>query len=203
MKSLAPLALVLLVGGVWGQQQNRLPRDEAQRYAKVCVEKAALVLTDPQLTVEPDPEQASAERGEGGGAMVVPDKKLTEKKAADLGKDVLPLGQLWLRKWTLVVNGQATPSGKLRVVAVSVDDKERPMPLFLLGLRKKGEKDRELVVYAKDGEPLQVLPLRQLETGHEQPLELTWKRGDKDADSLTLNVLGKYQGELKIAAQGK
>jgi len=203
MKSLSALSLILLGGAVFGQQQNRLPKDEAQRYAKVCVEKAASVLADPQIAVEPDPDKACAERGEAGGAMVIPDKKLTEKKLADAGKDVVSLGQLWLRKWTLVVSGKAIPNDKLRVVAVSVDDKDRPMPLFLLGVRKKGDQDFELVVYAKDGEPLQVLPLQKLETGQEQPLELEWKRGDKDADDLKLNVFGKYQAEMKITAQAK
>lgn len=72
MKSLSALSLILLVGAVWGQQQNRLPKDEAQRYAKVCVEKAATVLTDPQIAVEPDPDKAYAERGEGGGATRTP-----------------------------------------------------------------------------------------------------------------------------------
>jgi hypothetical protein len=61
----------------------------------------------------------------------------------------------------------------------------------------------ELVIYAKDAEPLQVLPLKKLETSPSLPLELDWSRGDKDADNLTLNVLGKYQGVLKITRQEK
>jgi hypothetical protein len=77
------------------------------------------------------------------------------------------------------------------------------MPLFLLGVRKSSTNDLELVVYAKDSEPLQVLPLQKVEMGYSVPLELEWKRGDKDADNLTLNVLGKHQAVFKITSQGK
>jgi hypothetical protein len=116
-------------------------------------------------------------------------------------KDVVPVGQLWLRKWTLVVNGKPVANDKLRIITVTIDDKERPMPLLLLGVRKKGEKDLELVVYAKDSEPLQVLPLAKLDLASGLPVEVEWSRGDKTADNLTLNVLGKYQAALKIGRQ--
>jgi hypothetical protein len=122
-------------------------------------------------------------------------------RCLDQHKDVLPVGQLWLRKWTLVVDGKATPNDKLRIVTVNLDDKDRPMPFFLLGVRKG--KKLELVIYAKDSEPLLVLPLKKLATLPKLPLELEWKRGEKDADFLTLNVLGKYQTVMTIAGQKK
>jgi hypothetical protein len=71
----------------------------------------------------------------------------------------------------------------------------------LLGVCK-GKKP-ELVIYAKDSEPLLVLPLKKLETLPKLPLELEWKRGNKDADFLTLNLLGKDQTMMTIAGQKK
>jgi hypothetical protein len=59
----------------------------------------------------------------------------------------------------------------------------------------------ELVVYARDSEPLQVVPLTKLTTTTTLPLELAWSRGDKEADHLTLNILGQYQTVLKIGPQ--
>jgi hypothetical protein len=196
------LAWLALVAGIAAAQSpNRIPQDEAKAYAKLCAERAATVLTDAPLSMAVDPDQPCAERGEGGGAMVIPDTKLTEKVLAGVGKDVVPVGQLWLRKWTLVVNGQPVANEKLRIVTVTIDDKDRPMPLLLLGVRKKGKEDLELVVYAKDGEPLQVVPLRKLKTASSLPLELEWSRGDKEADHLTLNILGQYQTVLNIGPQ--
>jgi hypothetical protein len=193
--------LALVAGTAAAQSPNRIPQDEAKAYAKLCAERAATVLTAAPLSMDVDPDKPCAERGEGGGAMVISDRKLTEKVLAGVGKDVVPVGQLWLRKWTLVVNGKAVANDKLRIITVTIDDKDRPMPLFLLGVRKKGEKDLELVVYAKDSAPLQVVPLKKLETASSLPLELEWSRGDKDADNLTLNILGKYQTVLKIGRQ--
>jgi hypothetical protein len=130
--------------------------------------------------------------------MAIPDKKLSKEKIAGAGQDVVPVGQVWLRKWTVVVKGKAVPDDKLRVVTVQVDDKDRPMPLLLLGVRKKGEKDLELVAYAKDSEPLLAVPLKPAEFVQELPLDLRWERGEKNADPLTLTLFGKYQAVLPV-----
>lgn len=195
--------LVVVSGTVAADSANRIPQEDAKVYAKLCVERAAAVVTDVQISMDMDVDKPCAERGEGGGAMIVPDKKLTEKTLAGVGKDVVPVGQLWLRKWTLIANGKPVAEDKLRIITVIIEDQNRPMPLFLLGVRKKGEKDLELVIYAKDSEPLLVVPLKKLETASGLPLELEWSRGDKDADNLTLNILGKYQTVLKLGRQEK
>jgi hypothetical protein len=184
--------VVSLVAG-----QDRLPQDEARRYAKVCVEQLGS-LGDAQIQTEVDAEKACAVRGEGGGAMAIPDKKLSKERLAGAGKDVVPVGQVWLRRWTVVVDGKAVPNDRLRVLTIKVDDKDRPMPLLLVGVRKKGEKDLELVAYGKGTEPLLTLPLKRLDIIQELPVELEWQRGEKEADSLTLTVLGKYQAVLPV-----
>jgi hypothetical protein len=192
-----PASLCLFLLGSLVVAQDRLPQDEARRYARPCAEQAA-TLTDAQLSMSVDPEKPCALRGEGGGAMIIPDKKLSEEALRKAGEEVIPVGQLWLRKWTVVVGGKAVPDDRLRILTVNLDDKDRPMPLLLLGLRKKGDKDAELVVYAKDSEPLQVLALQKLDLIQDLPVELEWKRGEKDADTLTVKILGRYQAVLTV-----
>jgi hypothetical protein len=189
--------LALLVGPVAGQ--DRLPQEEARRYAKACVEQLGR-LGDAPLETDVDPDKAVAVRGEGGGAMVVPDKRLAKEQLAKAGQGVVPIGQLWLRKWTVVAGGQAVPNDKLRVVTVLLDDQDRPLPL-LLGVRKKGKAGLELVAYAKDSEPLLVVPLKPVEFVQDLPLDLAWQRGEKNVDPLTLSVFGKYQAVLPITRQ--
>jgi hypothetical protein len=192
------VCFALFVGLVAGQ--DRLTQEEARRYAKVCVDQLGS-LDDAAIETVVDVDKPCAVRGEGGGAMVIPDKKLSKERLAKIGKDVVPVGQVWLRKWTVVVGGKPVPNDKLRVVTIKVDDKDRPMPLLLVGVRKKGKKDVELVVYAKDSEPLLTLPLKRVEFIQELPVELEWQRGEKKADSLTVTVLGKYQAVLPVMRQ--
>jgi hypothetical protein len=195
---LAGVCFVSFIAAVVGQ--DRLPPDDAQRYAKVCVEQLG-TLTDAPLSLDVDVEKPCAVRGEGGGAMIVPDKSLSKEKLAKLGQEVAPLGQLWLRKWTPVVAGKPIANDRLRIVTLKVDDKDRPMPLLLLGVRKKGEKDLELVGYARESEPILVLALKKTEFIQALPVELEWQRGDKNADALNLSVLGQYQAVLPIARE--
>lgn len=175
---------------------NRLPQDEAKGYAKVCVEQTSL--TDAQIGMDVDAEKPCAVRGEGGGAMLIPDKKLSAKAIQDAGKDIIPVGQLWLRKWRPTIDGKLVADDKLRIMNIKIEDKDRPMPLLLLGVRRKSEKDLELVVYAKATEPLMVLPIKPVEFVQELPVEVKWERGEKVVDPLTLTILGKYQAVVPV-----
>jgi hypothetical protein len=194
MKQLA-LALAFLA---FASDSNRLSKEDAQRYAKVCVEQAASKVTDAQIAIEANTEKPCATRGEGGGAMVVPDKKLTLKAMETAGKDVVPIGQLWLRKWKPVAEGKAVADDKLRVVMINVEGKDRPMPLLLLGVRKKGDR-LELVGYGKESEPVLVLPLKKVDFVEEAiPIEMDWERGDK-FDRLAVRILGKFATVIEIS----
>lgn len=197
--ALTALFLLLCVSAGWCQE-SRLPIEAARRYAKVCVEQAGAP-GDAQIATEVDPKKACAEQGEGGGAMVIAGRKLSQQTLKKIGTGIQPLGQLWLRKWTLVVQEKPLPREQLRMVTVNVDDKDRPMALFLLGLRKQA-KGLELVVYAKNSAPVQVLPLRDLGILQDLPLEIEWRRGEGQYDPLTLKILGQYQAVLTITRQG-
>ena len=193
--------LALLVTSFSGEGQ--LSKEDAQRYAKLCVEQTGSKASNAEIKTEVDPDKACAVQGEGGGAMVIPDKQMTEEKLLKAGKSIVPVGQLWLRKWTLVVDGKPVPDKALKIVKINIDQKKRPMPLFLLGVRKNGEKRMELVVYAKGNEPLMIMPLKAIAFIPETPLELEWSRGEKLIDPLTMKILVKYQAEFAITRSGK
>ena len=198
MKSLIAIlfafSVVALVEG-----QEKLSKEDTEKYARPCTEGFGKPL-DAQLETQGDPTKAVAVRGEGGGAMVIPDKDLTADKLTKLGKDIVPVGQLWLRKWVPVADGKPVASDKNRVVTVKLDGKDRPMPVLLLGIRKTAT-EHELVVYAKDSDPLLVLSLKTVEFIQEAPIELEWERGEKNIDKLTMTILGKYRTIFPVSRE--
>lgn len=132
--------------------------------------------------------------------MVIPDKKLSAEVLGKVGGDVTPIGHLWFRKISPHIDGKTTSNDKLRIVTVTADDQDHPLPLFLLGVRKKNDK-LELVIFAKDKEPLLATPLEKIDRNQELPIELEGRKNDNDTGLLTLNVLGKYQAKVTVAAQ--
>jgi hypothetical protein len=196
-KSTAILFMISIMGFAAGQE--RLSKEDTEKYAKLCVEGFGKPL-DAQIETHGDATRAVAVRGEGGGAMVIPDKDLTADKLAKLGKDVVPIGQLWLRKWVPVADGKPVAANKNRIVTVKADGKDRPMPVLLLGIRKAGT-EHELVVYAKDVDPVFILPLKKVEFVQEIPIDLEWERGEKNVDKLTMTVLGKFQTIVPVARE--
>ena len=179
--------------------QDKLPKEDTENYAKLCVEGFGKP-GDAQIETRGDATKAVAVRGEGGGAMVIPDKNLTADKLAKVGKDVVPVGQLWLRKWVPVANGRSVPPDKNRVVTVKLDGKDRPMPVLLLGIRKVGM-DHELVVYARDTEPVLTLKLQKVEFVQEVSIDMEWERGEKNVDKLTVTILGKYRTVVPVSRE--
>lgn len=192
------LPALILSYGITQAQGNRLPLPEARRYAKACVEQLP-PLTDAAIQTDVDVQKPCAETGEGGGAMIIPQKKLA-KASLTARPAIQPLGQLWMRKWTLVANGKAVPDSQLRIIKPLVDEKERPMPFFLLGIRKKGGKN-ELLLYGKAEKPILVLPLKSVDYLQDLPLEIEWQRGEKQIDSLVLSIVGKYEVAIPITRQ--
>ncbi|MBX6315284.1 MAG: hypothetical protein IRY99_20590 [Isosphaeraceae bacterium] len=202
MRTLTAIVALLLVAGV-AQAQERLPADQAEKYAKLFVERARS-LEDLPLKVEADPQKADALHDQDHGAMVIPAKGLLSEEAirkdAEGGK-VVPLGQLWFRNVTPMVDGQAVPNDKLRIIPVNIEGNDHDLPLLLLGVRKDPDGKWEMVVYAKDKEPLLRLPIQRAPEGSaDQPLALDAAKKD-DRGELTIRVLGKYQAVMTVTEQ--
>src|SRR5438874_723664 len=120
MKTVISALSVLLLTAA-ASAQERIPDEQVQRIAKLLVEKVATV-GDAQVKADVDADKPFGLKHEDVGAMVIPDKKLTEDVLAKAGKEVVPVGHLWFRKVAPVVGGQPAPKDKLRVLDVTVKD---------------------------------------------------------------------------------
>lgn len=195
MRSIATgIGLVLSVGAAWGAEP--LPLERAQNAARLVAAEAAK-LTDLQVKTDVDTEKpAGLKKGELA-ALAIPDKGLSADRLSKAGKEVLPVGQLWLKGLTPLVAGNPTPADKHRLVKVTSKNEDHELPLLLLGARKGSEGKVELLVYSKAKEPLLVLPLEESSRNQEQPIELEGK-GEGESGTLILYVLGKYQAKLPV-----
>lgn len=189
----------LLLGGLV-LAQERIPQEQAQKAAAMLAEHAAK-LDGPQIKTEVDAQKPFGLQQGQRAAVIIPDKKLSEDALSKAGKDVVPLGQLWLRGLAPVADGKVLPNDKLRVVKVKADNQDHELPLCLLGVRKNKDGGLEMVVYGKDKEPLLSVPLKKMDVKQELPLELEAKRGDNETAQVLVSVLGKYQASLTVGRQ--
>src|SRR5262245_31415990 len=136
---------LLLCAGLLAAR-DPIEQERAQKTAALLAAQARK-LTD--LPVKSDVETARAFGLKKGdlAALVIPDKGLTADRLDKASKDVLPVGQLWLRGLTPVVSGSAAAAEKLRMVKVEARGEEHTLSLLLLGVRRGAKDKLELVVY--------------------------------------------------------
>jgi hypothetical protein len=194
--SLLVAALAATVAAAPAQQS--IPRDELLKVA-FMVSLDLKQMLDTPIPTDPDVKRPVAVREGDRGAMVLPEAKLSADTFAKAGKEVLPLGQLWLRKLIPQRDGQPAKPDRLRVVTVATGDKSEMAFLCALGLRKDSEGKLELLVYGKDKEPLLRAPLKGISVPQENPIELA---ADLQGDGarLTLKFAGKYEASLTVTA---
>jgi hypothetical protein len=196
MKRVMAVACVLCLAA-GARAQEKVPPEMAQRYAKMFVGEAAKE-TDVPFRVEADPAKAVALRKDDAHAMVIPAKDLSEVALNKAGNDVVPVGQLWLRHLVPNLDSKRTPEDQLRIVHVSVNNEDHPLPMLLLGVRK-GADGPELVVYGKGKEALAHLPLKKADVKQEEPIDLGAKDVQDETGTLVLTILGKWQASLPVA----
>jgi thiol-disulfide isomerase/thioredoxin len=183
-------------GGAVG---NGLPREHLLRAARFLSAESAK-LSDLPIKAEVEAEKASAVTAGQRAVLVLPDKQLARDTLRGAGRGITPVGHLWLRDWTLVADGKAAATDKLRVVTVSAGGQNLRLVLCLLGVRQNAEGALELVIYAKDQEPFLILPLRKTEAQHDLPIMVATRKGDKGQEA-TLNLFGVYETVLRLAPQ--
>jgi hypothetical protein len=157
MKSAVAVGFVLVLAGA-ASAQERIPHEDALKYAGLFVEKSAKA-SDLQIKVEPDAKKPYGLHQENMGTMAIPTKTLSAETLRNVGKEVTPLAQLWARNLTLVHKDLPVANDRLRLMTISIDDQEHTLPLFLLGARKKEDGSLELLVYAKGKAPILSVPL--------------------------------------------
>src|SRR5262249_13339328 len=92
------LALLLCVRAAAAQE--RIPDDHAKMIAKPLVEASAKVKGP--LTVDVDADKPYAKRKDDHGALVLPATKLTAELITKAGKDIVPIGLLYVRELSLI-----------------------------------------------------------------------------------------------------
>jgi hypothetical protein len=201
MKSavLALLAIALHVPVSFAQE--RIPDDEAERYAKLLVDEAKK-LTNLPFSLECDPTKPVGLHAEEYGAMAIPAVALSAEKLKAIPKDGLPVGQLWMRKLTLQAASANIPTSDLRVVPITIDGTELNVSLFLLSVHKTDDDKLELRVYGKGEKPLQKLELKALATPSTESvdrIDLQGKHRDDDTADLVLKIVSAFEATLRVA----
>ena len=147
--------------------------------------------------VDSDLEKPQGIKAEGVGVIVLPDRKLSVELLAAANSAITPLGQLWTLKLALAKEGKPAETDTLRHFTISDGENEREVSLYYLGATRTGAGGLELVVYAKDKEPLLRVPInKKVAVKQEFPIEVSGvKNGDKSG-TLSLRLFGEYDAQL-------
>jgi hypothetical protein len=196
LSSLLALALAFTVSA---SAQETADLEAAQKIA-LKLKTTIGTPTDAPLAVDADVEKPSMLKvGGDAGILFMPDRKLSAASITGAGSEIVPLGQLWMRKLTLVSGVKALAGDKVRTVSVTDDGKEARVLLFYVGARKSAAGSPELVLFAKDTTPLVTVPIESTngEKG-EVPVELSGRKSSEAVGLLTLAILGRHQAELRV-----
>src|SRR5664279_202247 len=155
------LITALIASLASAQAQEQLSRPEALKYAFAVSADLAAMLKTP-IPTDPDVKRPVAVHHGDYGGMVLPECKLRAELFSKAGKEVVPVGQLWLLKLVPMNDGQAVPSSKLRMVEVSSEEGRATVPCCALGVRKTTDDGLELLVFGKDKEPVLRAPMKTI-----------------------------------------
>jgi hypothetical protein len=193
-----PFTLTIIIATcVTAFSQETAPLEEARNAARK-VNEYVRAFSDLAIAVEADTDRPHLLKGGGGGVMIVPDKNVTSAALGTAAEKITPLGQLWLHKGTVAKEGQATSSEKAREVVVTADNRDYHLHLFLLGTEKNASGTLDLVVFAKDKEPLLRVPVQSSTSSQELPVELSGEKTGEDSATLTLRLFGQYKADLPL-----
>jgi len=176
--------------------QERLPREEALKYAFFLTADLKAMLGTP-IPTDPDVKRPVAVRDGDYGGMVLPECKLSAEAIAKAGSSVVPVGQLWMVKLVPLVDGSPVAESRLRRVHVQAGDSEGDVPCCALGVRKAGDDRLELLVYGKTTDPLLRVPLKSISATQEVPIDLDGERTD-EGGRISLKFFGRYQATFMV-----
>lgn len=189
------LLAVLLAGISAAPAQQNVSREDCLKAAFAVSLDLKQMLNTP-IPTDPDVKRPVIVRAGDQGGMVLPESKLSLEALAKAGKDVLPIGQLWLRKVTLVCAGQPAREDQLQLVTVGGAEQAK-VALCALGARRDAAGKLELLVYGKGKEPLLRAPLRDISTQQENPIEMSGEP-QGEGSLVRLKILGKYEASFTV-----
>ncbi len=191
----ATLAISLAVA----HAQESVPREQLLKVALADSLDLKQMLDTP-IPTDPDVKRPVAVREGDRGCMVLPETKLALDSLVKADKEVVPVGQLWMRKLVPQRDNQAIESDKLRIVTVVTGDKSETAVLCALAVRNSAEGKLELLVYGKGREALLHLPLKPMTATADNPIELSAQAQGEGA-VLTLELLGKYTASFTVVPE--
>ena len=189
-------ATLLITGLLAAQAQERLPREEALKYACYASLDLKAMLGTP-IPTDPDIKRPVAFKHENHGLMVLPETKLSAQTFAAAGETVKPAGQLWLVNLAPMRDGQVVSSDTLRMVHVRAGEQEADASCYALGVSKKADGPLELLVYGKDKDALLRVPLKSISSQQENPIEMSGE-AKENSGVVTLKFLGKYEASINV-----
>lgn len=193
------VTLVLLAAGLsLAQAQSSASREESLKAAFALSADLSQMLNTP-IPTDPDVKRPVAVREGERGALAMPECKLTPETLAKVGKDVVPVGQLWLRKVTLQSEGRAIRDTKLQVVEIATGQQTASVSLHALAVQKNADGKLQLLIFGKDKEPILTVPLKEISTKQESPIEMTGTQ-QGDGAELTLKIVGKYEASFSVGS---
>jgi hypothetical protein len=190
------ITMALLTACNLTQAQERLSRAESLKYA-FWISLDLKQLQSTPIPTDPDVKRPVALADGDYGAMVLPEAKLTTEVLAKVGKEVVPIGQLWLHKLVPLLDGLKIQESQLQMITVRVEDREAIVPCCALGMRRNGDGQLELLVFGKGKEPVIRARLKDINAAQENPLELTAER-QEDGGLLTVKLLGKMEANFRV-----
>jgi hypothetical protein len=195
--SLLALALAAALGSSLHAQEKIL-LEEGQRVARKLTASIATI-SDAPFAVDADVDKPQGIKAQGVGLLALPDRKLTIKTLNEAGAAIVPVGELWTLKVSVAADGKAPASERLRLVTVTDEEKSREVQLYFLGAAKSEQGKLELIVFAKDREPLLRVPLAQLAGAkQEYPIEVAGQKKDDTSATLFLRLFGEYEAQLPV-----
>ena len=184
------LLVVLTAGLVTTHAQQSLPREEMLRAAFMLTADLKQMLSTP-IPTDPDVKRPVAMREGPRGMLVLPETKLSAETFAKAGKEVVPLGQLWLRQLSL----EGVKPDQLHQVTVKRGDSDETAILCALGARRDASGKWELVIYGKTTTPLLTAPLKAISATQENPIEISAELQGSSA-LVTLKIAGKFEASF-------
>lgn len=192
-------ALLLIATSAFAQEIQQVPAEQAGKIARK-VTAALGSPTDAPFAVDPDVEKPAGIKASGDtGLLALPDKKLKPETLAAAGKEVTPLGHLWMRNIALAVSGSAPDSAKLRTVGVSDGEKEVKVDVYYLGIAKGDAGALDLGIYGKGKEALAKVPLVKTDAAASPtPIALDGHKEGENTGVLVITVFGSYKADVTV-----
>ena len=185
-----------ILAAATAQAQEMLSREEAMRYALVAALHEPATFQAP-IRVDADLKRPVAGHDGDYGALILPETKLSAATFEGQGGGILPVGQLWLRRLTPMVDGYAVDASRLQMVNISHEGEYVRVPFCLMGAGRTKDGGLELLVFGKGKEPILRVPMKKVDRTQSMPIEVRAER-ESESGRVTLQFVGRYEATFSV-----